>query len=364
MSIVHIISTLNIGGAENFVVQLANRQVLKNNVQIVVLRSTDSKRNYIKSMSSTIKLFQLNWKDKYSFLQFIKLMTLLHKMSPEVVHVHLHNPFYYVFAISIFKRKPKYVHTIHSSFKNWKKVLNLVNKLRFLNNRMLHVCLSNTIANDIIRNYPKLKNTVITNGINSHIPARSQKEIKAFWETYEIPSKKGMRFLAIGNISGNKNYRLLAKSFEAIADQYPKAICIQVGNPTDRTLTDELLQLNASNVFYAGPKESAADFLAEADALIISSIQEGMPIVALEALSMGVPIVTTPAGGMVDLVNETNGVISQNFEAESFEKAISSFLELNDSERAILSSNAKKTFENQYEIGLTANSYKMKYELE
>lgn len=364
MKIIHIISTLNIGGAENFVVQLANRQAFDNNVQLIVLRSTDNKRNYIKNITSNIRLFQLNWEEKYSLTQFIKLKTLLDKINPEVVHVHLHNPFYYVFAISIFKRKPRYVHTIHSSFKNWKKVLTIVNKLGFLSNDILHVCLSKTIGKDIRRSFPRLKHAVVTNGIKSHTPLRSQEDIKAFWDPYETPLKKGLRFLAIGNISGNKNYSLLAKSFEAIADQYPKAICIQVGNPTDSELTDELLAMNVSNVFFAGPKESAADFLAEADALIISSIQEGMPIVALEALSMGVPIVTTPAGGMVDIIDETNGFISQNFEVSSFHKVILNFLELNASERAILSSNSRKAFENQYEINIAANNYKINYELE
>jgi len=364
MSIVHVISTLNIGGAENFMVQLANEQAKYRSVNVIVLRSTDTARNYANNIDSDIEVFHLKWKKKYSFRQLFQLNALIGSIAPKVVHVHLHNPFYYVFALSVFERKIRYVHTIHSSFSNWKKVLNIVNRLRFLSKNVLHVCLSKTIAKEVNSNYPKLHTAIVTNGIKSYKPTRSKEAIKSFWRSFEIYPEQGYRFLAIGNISDNKNYKLLALSFEAIAKQYPKAMCIQVGKPTDIALTNELKAIAASNLFLAGPKENAADFLAEADALIISSIEEGMPIVALEALSMGVPIITTPAGGMVDIVTNKNGLISQNFEVHSLKKTLLDFLELPTPKRDYLSKNAREAFESKYEIGITENLYKVNYGLE
>jgi len=364
MSIVHIISSLNIGGAENFVVQLANEKTKHKTVKIISLGKTNSNRNYIHAVNQKVELIELGWKKKYSVIQFYQLMILIKKLMPQVIHVHLHNPFYYVFGMSIFNRKPRYIHTLHSSFQNWKRVLTIVNKLRFLSSKILHVCLSNAIAKDIKSQYPRIHTTVIPNGIQSYRHARSKEDVKSFWKTFETRSENSFKFLAIGNISDNKNYKLLALTFEAIALKYPNVIGVQIGNPTDQKLSNELKEIGASNLFLVGPKENAADFLLETDALIISSIEEGMPIVALEALSMGVPIITTPAGGMVDVVNENNGIISRNFEVQEFKKTILKFLDMNFEKRMRLSKNAKVAFENNYEISITANLYKVNYGLD
>jgi glycosyltransferase involved in cell wall biosynthesis len=364
MSILHVISTLNIGGAENFVVQLANEQVKSSKVSIVVLGTTDDKINYMNTVDTSVNLLQLKWKKKYSINQFFQLNTLINKLSAEVVHVHLHNPFYYVYGISFFNSKIKFVHTLHSSFKNWKKVLSYLNKIRFLNNRILHVCISPSILNAVQNSFPLLKTTAIDNGIKEYTIKRNPETIKSLWKSYTIEPQKGSRFLTIGNISGNKNFKLLAQCFEALALKHPKAMCIQIGKPTDERLTEEIRKINAPNVFLAGPHENAADFLLEADALIISSVEEGMPMVALEAMSLGIPILTTPAGGMVDIINGENGFITNNFEVASLKQIVSDYIELPTNVKNKLSINAKTVFEAKYEIKITKNKYELSYDME
>ena len=72
MKIVHIISTLNIGGAENFVVQLANAQAQTHSVILIVLQTSNPNHNYLKTVSDTIQVIPLHWKKKYSVSQFIQ----------------------------------------------------------------------------------------------------------------------------------------------------------------------------------------------------------------------------------------------------------------------------------------------------
>ena len=43
---------------------------------------------------------------------------------------------------------------------------------------------------------------------------------------------------------------------------------------------------------------------ADVDALLLTSRWEGTPMCALEALALGVPVVSTPTDGMVDLIGE------------------------------------------------------------
>ncbi|WP_108808440.1 glycosyltransferase [Aquimarina spinulae] len=361
MKIVHVISSLDIGGAENFVVQLANEQSKSNDVSIIALKITDPNKNYIDKITKEIHLYQLDWTQKYSIKQFINLYILLGKLTPKTIFVHLHNPLYYIYGISILKPKISYIHTIHSSFENWKLVLGYLNKLRFLNNRILHVCVAPTIYKDLKKNLPKLKSTVIPNGIKSHYPERAASEIKTFWNSFSIQPQKGQRFLAIGNINRHKNYKLLSLSFGEVYAKYPDAMCIQIGRETDMILVDELKRINTPNVFLAGPKKNAADFLLDADALIVSSAQEGMPIVILEALSMGVPIISTPAGGIKDIIIDGyNGFLIEDFEVPSLTSAILKFIELSQANKKIMAANAKSCFEDCYEIQKVNQSYQSK----
>ncbi|KAA1244181.1 glycosyltransferase family 4 protein [Aquimarina sp. RZ0] len=361
MRIVHIISTLNIGGAENFVVQLANEQSKFNAVTIIVTGITDLNKNYRSQIHNTITLYELGWTKKYNILQFIRLNSLLKRLMPERIFVHLHNPLYYIYGISFIQRKISYVHTIHSSFDNWKPILKYLNKLRLFNNKILHVCVAPTIYNSLKKNFPKLKTTVIRNGIGEHQLKRESIEIKEFWNSFSIKPKKGKRFLAIGNINRHKNYKLLSLSFDKIYSQYADAMCIQVGNEMDPILARELKKINTPNLFFAGSQNNAADFLLHADALIVSSLQEGMPIVILEALSMGVPIISTPAGGIKDIiVNGENGFITQDFEVSSLTSAILKFIESSNEDKKKMAKNARVCFEQHYEIQKISKIYQNK----
>lgn len=362
MKIAHIISTLNIGGAENFVVQLANQQAIDHEVSIVVTQTTNKDKNYYAHVGDKIKLYALDWNKKYSPKQLSDLYKLIKKINPKQLYVHLHNPLYYVYGISFFITKINYIHTIHSSFANWHTILSYLNKLRFINNRMLHVCVAKSIYNQLLLHYPKLKSTWICNGMKHYTPKREARQIEEFWNSFSIKPTKGKRFLAIGNINRHKNFRLLALCFTDIFEAHPNAMCVHIGYAVDKTLSAELQKISAPNLFLAGSHTNAADFLSAADALIISSVQEGMPIVALEALSMGIPIISTPAGGLIDvIVDGHNGFLIDDFKIKSLSQAIKKFIGISDAAKLKLSQNARSDFEKYYEIGRVNKLYQNTY---
>jgi len=202
---------------------------------------------------------------------------------------------------------------------------------------------------------------MINNGIKSYHTQREISQIQSFWNSFSIKPTLGKRFLAIGNINKHKNFKMLAQSFIKIHEKYPDAICVHIGNEMDPILTSELKKINAPNLYLAGAKNNAADFLSEADALIVSSIQEGMPMVILEALSMGVPVITTPAGGIKDVIQNTiNGFLINDFKAASLTTAVIKFIELEKRDQEKMRKNARTYFEEYYEIGKVCEIYKNK----
>jgi len=63
--------------------------------------------------------------------------------------------------------------------------------------------------------------------------------------------------------------------------------------------------------------------LSEADAFVLPSYFEGLPVGLLEAMAYGVPIVTTPVGGIPDLIqHRKNGLLVQASQPDALAQAI------------------------------------------
>ena len=126
-----------------------------------------------------------------------------------------------------------------------------------------------------------------------------------------------------------KGLDVLLRAFAAIAAGRPKLKLELIG---DGPLTPDLQQLAAElgdeRVSFAGaakPPEIAAR-LAASDVFVLSSLSENMPLVVLEALCCGLPVVATDVGGVPEAVG-ADGVLAQPGDAEGLAAAIESVLD-------------------------------------
>lgn len=362
LKVFQVIQSLEVGGAENFTCQLANELSKFNHITIITTKKYDSNPNFDKILNSKIKYINLSWKKKYSFFQFIQLYKIINEQKPDVVHVHLHNSFYYVFLCSIFIRKINYVHTIHSSFEVWKPIINVIYKLRFLSNNIVHVALSNSIKEKFKSSFKKIKITKISNGIYP-IDTSKINEIEAINSIKSLCHNKNnssILLLAIGNIAPLKNYSLLAKALKAINDN--RINCVIIGKHISQELVNEINVIGYDKMHLLGFKENAAHYLYYADALVISSHQEGMPLVALEAMSLGKPIISTPVGSLPELIiNNKTGFLSKDNTVSEYSNAIKNFINLSDARRSEMIKAVKEHFTKEYFIEQVALNYNNLY---
>lgn len=68
--------------------------------------------------------------------------------------------------------------------------------------------------------------------------------------------------------------------------------------------------------------QALVDVLAQGDFLVLSSRYENMPVVILEAMSCGLPVVATNVGGISEIVNESNGMLVPANDAEALANAM------------------------------------------
>lgn len=94
----------------------------------------------------------------------------------------------------------------------------------------------------------------------------------------------------------------------------------------ERVLRDDVEQFGvASAVEFAGVKDGPelAKCYAEAQVLCLPSRREGVPLVLLEAMSFGLPVIATPVGGIADYVeHEDNGLLVPPGDVEALAVAI------------------------------------------
>ncbi len=117
--------------------------------------------------------------------------------------------------------------------------------------------------------------------------------------------------LFAGRLHPQKDPLLLVRSFAALAD--PKVHLLIAGDgELKEAVQAEIHQLQlAKQVTLLGPltQEQLVELHQVASACVLTSAYEGLPIVVLEALACGTPVVTTPCGETSHLLNHQSGVV-------------------------------------------------------
>ena len=68
--------------------------------------------------------------------------------------------------------------------------------------------------------------------------------------------------------------------------------------------------------------QSLVDALASGDFLVLSSHYENMPVVILEALACGLPVVSTQVGGIAEIIDEQNGILVPKDDTQALAEAM------------------------------------------
>lgn len=101
--------------------------------------------------------------------------------------------------------------------------------------------------------------------------------------------------IAVGRLNREKHFDALIKAWRIVADHYPDwTLDIWGGNgPLEEELKKLIIELHLEDsVFLKGETPDISAKMASSSLLVSTSITEGMPLVLLEALSAGLPIVT------------------------------------------------------------------------
>ncbi len=147
-------------------------------------------------------------------------------------------------------------------------------------------------------------------------------------------SKYGNYLLFVARINDpRKNAPMLLRAFSEIKSRHPDLKLILAGDHPDSTLINLVNELDLRDrVVFPGAFEPGSDELLSlyqgAQLFVLPSIQEGLGIVALEAMACGVPVVSTMCGGTDGIViDDQTGRLVPNNNASAMAEAISDLLQ-------------------------------------
>ena len=145
---------------------------------------------------------------------------------------------------------------------------------------------------------------------------KSDEEIDRLKKKLQITSKNVIGF--IGNLEPIKNVMVLPEIFHYIQNQVQEETSfVVIGNGRlEYQLKEKLKSLEVSNVTFSGkilPKE-VSNYLNVITVLVLPSLNEGMPLVTLEAQACNVHVVGSNVGGIPESIGERNSfALGPNF---------------------------------------------------
>jgi glycosyltransferase involved in cell wall biosynthesis len=134
------------------------------------------------------------------------------------------------------------------------------------------------------------------------------------------------RILFVGQVGVRKGIPNLLKAFAALKSQAE----LHLVGPIEQGFENYLRDAKTDNVVVKGPTSGSGlpTTYAEADIFCLPSIEEGFPLVNLQALASGCPVITTEAAGAADIIQDgINGLTIGNNSIELLTEALEKLID-------------------------------------
>ncbi len=351
IKILHIIKSLGRGGAEMLLpetLKIHDKEKFEfhyiyflpwKNQMVDTLKSEGGKVTCF-SASNNLKLLQ----------QYSGVIEYCKKQKIDLIHCHL--PWSgFLGRIIHFKTKLPVVYTEHNIQERYHFATKWLNKISF-NFQSLALGVSEDVTRSIKENIiPRIPVQTLLNGVNTKNFQRNVEKGNAVREKYGIPRNA----LVIGNIAVFREQKCIPdwlKVFQEIKKKYPDVYGVLVGaGPKEEEIKALIEELKLTErVFLTGLQTDTISYFSAMDIFMMSSAFEGLPIALLEAMSMKCAVVSTKAGGVVEVISAPeNGLLCEVGDINCLAEKATKLIE-NKTYREELQLEARSRVENKFSL--------------
>ena len=378
MKILHIITSLNNGGAENHLAELASRQAKqkKDKIYIIYLRGDNYWEKFLRKKNINVKKIIIKNNHNLVGLIFVifKIFKIAKKIKPEIIHAHLSlSEIIVTFLKLIFRLDFKMVISKHldSFLFEGSRGQNKFFSGLFLERIIFYISDHVIFISKNVQSYflseikvPPEKKSVIYYGINkkNFIMKNASKNKKI-----KINKKKNQKvILNIARHTVQKKIDLLIRGFAEYQkfNKNSKLILVGSGKETEKLkLLAEELQIK-SKIQWINYTNNVFDLFKISDVFCLTSRYEGLGLVLLESLISRVPVITMKSSAMKEVVknNHSGLLLSENCSPKSLSIALNKVLN-NEKLRKKIIKNGFVRLSQKFNVNkmlkLTTNAYKI-----
>ncbi|MDO8525543.1 MAG: glycosyltransferase family 4 protein [Candidatus Omnitrophota bacterium] len=272
------------------------------------------------------------------FLSFIKILGLLIKIKPDIIHTHTAKAGALGRVAGVFAGVPVKIHTFHGHiFDGYfdpvkTKIFIFIEKfLGIFTDKVIVV--SESIRNEIVdklKIVPGGKCVVIRLGFDLGRFLNNERHKGAIRREFNI-AHDTLLVGIVGRLVPIKNHKMFLKAARKVIDRMPgkNLKFLIVGDGESRQyLEKEVCKMGMEKyVIFTGWIRDIDRVYADLDIAALTSLNEGTPVSLIEAMASAKPVVATSVGGVIDIVRDgENGLLAGPDDADDFSDKIISLL--------------------------------------
>ncbi len=287
--VLHILNSSSFSGAENVVITII--RTLKEEFDFAYVSPRGTIQNVLE-------------KEKIPFepiekLSFSEIRRVVKKLRPDIIHAH---DFRASVICALANTQVPIISHLHNN-SPWLKKRGLYSYLYFFCSSSFSKILM--VSDSILKEYVfgneiSQKSEIISNPVDT-LSIRQKAQLQLDTTGYDI--------VFIGRLSLQKNPLRFIEIANQLVKKDSKIVAAMIGSgELEGVCRDRIQKLHlGKKIILTGFIENPYSVLAKSKILCMTSDWEGYGLVAIEALSLGIPVVATPVGGLTGIVDETCG---------------------------------------------------------
>lgn len=314
--IVHVVDTLNAGGAERMLFELVRGLPSRGfRVKVLALLRGGPLEKLFREAGVEVEVGHYRW--PWAADTFFHAYSFFRRERPDVVHTHLFDSDIYARAAAYFAGVSIILWTEH----NVNLQLGAVRRwLKHCTNRLAArgVAVSNTVKEylRVSEDTPESKVTVIPNGLDfSRIAVRERRQFK------DVPV-----LLAVGRLSRQKGFDVLLKALALVKHEWILRIAGEGEAEEELKQLAKRLDLE-SRVEFLGFSDDVPSLMHESDVFCFPSRWEGQGLAVLEAAAIGVPLIVSDLPVIHEFLRPDEALFVEPCDVPAWAKAISTLLD-------------------------------------
>lgn len=359
MRILHIILSLNYGGAENMLVKILNEDKVNDHRIVVIINNCPLKENLV-NRNIIHPLFE---KRSINIVKAIfRLIKIIKTFKPEILQSWMYHSELIGLVIKLFYPNVKLFWNVRNSTNEWLK-------LRKRNNHIFRILkwgakrTSGIIVNSKVEKaelinlgYPANKLIYIPNGFNTIIKVNKEDARKKLLETFQLNDNTILLGM-VARFHPQKDHYNLINAFSLIAEQEPHVHLILIGNGFTDEFIIHLKEIKLdSRVHFFGTTQSIYEVIAGLDIATLTSFTESFPNVVGEYMIASLPIVATDVSDVSEILGDSGFIVPPK-DYKMLAKELLNVLRLDYSEKERIGKAAHNRIVENYPIEKISKSY-------